>query len=125
MAKSRPSRRRNLPARTVPRTPAPASDRLLGDIRQLIDAAREQTASAVNSALVRLYWHIGKRIREDVLGERRAEYGEEILQTLSAKLVAEYGRGFSEKSLRHMMRFAEVFPSEEPVKRLSPHRGDN
>ena len=45
--------------------PAIAADRLLGDIRALIEAAREQTAQAVNSALVLLYWHIGKRIRED------------------------------------------------------------
>lgn len=45
------------------------AERLLGDIRSLIEADREQTARAVNSALVGLYWHIGKRIREDVLHE--------------------------------------------------------
>jgi hypothetical protein len=66
-----------------------AHDRLLGDIRHLIETAREQTAReqtahAVNSALVGLYWHIGTRIRHDVLQERRAEYGENIVQTLSA-----------------------------------------
>ena len=91
---------------------------LLDDIRSLIESAREQTARAVNSALVGMYWHIGKRIREDVLQNERAEYGKEILQTLSAKLTADYGRGFSEKSLRHMMRFAEVFADEEIVSAL-------
>ena len=52
----------------MPTVPAVSTDRLLGDIRALIEAAREQTARAVNSALVGLYCHIGKRIREDVLG---------------------------------------------------------
>jgi hypothetical protein len=65
--------------RTVALRPALGADRLLGDIRALIEAARAQTAQAVNSAIVALYWHIGKRIREDVLGEKRAEYGETYL----------------------------------------------
>lgn len=95
-----------------------AAQSLLGDLRELIEAAREQTARAVNSTLVAMYWQIGKRIREDVLKEERAGYGEEILQTLSAKLTEEYGRGFSGKSLWHMMRFAEVFPDEEIVSAL-------
>ncbi len=68
---------------------------LLGDIRGLIEAAREQTACAVNSALVGMYWQIDKRIREDVLQNERAEYGNEILQTLSEELTEDYGRGFS------------------------------
>ncbi len=51
---------------------AVAADRLLGDVRALIEAAREQTARAVNSALVGLYWHIGTRIRQDILREKRA-----------------------------------------------------
>src|SRR5258708_14213378 len=81
MAKTAKTPRRALPARPAPRAPAQPSGRLLGDIRSLIEAAREQTARAVNSALVGLYWHIGKRIREDVLHQQRAGYGEEILQT--------------------------------------------
>jgi predicted nuclease of restriction endonuclease-like (RecB) superfamily len=98
--------------------PATADDRLLGDIRALIEAAREQTARAVNSALVGLYWHIGKRVREDVLREERAEYGQRIVETLSARLTAEYGRGFDRRNLFHMIRFAEVFPDEAIVNAL-------
>jgi hypothetical protein len=71
-----------------------AHDRLLDDIRHLIETAREQTARAVNSALVGLYWHIGTRNRHDVLQGKGAEYGENIVQTLSAQLTVEYGRGF-------------------------------
>ena len=95
-----------------------ADDRLLGDLRALIEAAREQTARAVNSALVGLYWNIGTRIRQDILQEKRAEYGERIVPTLSTQLTAQYGRGYTEKSLRHMIRFAEVFPDEEIVSAL-------
>jgi predicted nuclease of restriction endonuclease-like (RecB) superfamily len=92
---------------------------LLGDIRQLIEAARQQTARVVNSALVGMYWHIGRRIREDVLKNDRAEYGKEILQTLSEELTAEYGRGFGRANLSSMLRFAEVFSDERIAQTLS------
>ena len=54
-------------------------------------------ARTVNSAMVALYWQIGKRIREDVLHEQRAEYGEQIVATLSGQLTVEYGRGFTRR----------------------------
>jgi predicted nuclease of restriction endonuclease-like (RecB) superfamily len=118
MPKARKNTRHTSPSPPAPPVPAVASDRLLGDVRALIAAAREQTARAVNSALVGLYWHIGKRVREDVLREKRADYGEAIVATLSRQLTAEYGRGYTEKSLRHMIRFAEVFPDEAIVSAL-------
>jgi predicted nuclease of restriction endonuclease-like (RecB) superfamily len=118
MAKARKNTRSTSPARSKGATPALVTDRLLGDIRTLIESAREQTARAVNAALVGLYWNIGRRIRDDILHEQRAAYGEEIVSALARQLTAEYGRGFSEKSLRHMVRFAEVFPSEEIVSAL-------
>jgi DUF1016 N-terminal domain len=46
-----------------------------------------------NSSLVGLYWHIGERIREDVLGYKRAEYGQQIVSALSTQLTFEYERG--------------------------------
>ena len=92
---------------------------LIGDLRQLIEAAREQTARTVNSTLVTMYWQIGKRIRADVLQSRRAEYGKEIVQTLSEKLTEEYGNGFTRSSLSRMMSFAEGFPDERIVAALS------
>lgn len=96
-----------------------ASQALLTDIRQLIGQSRVQLATAVNSALTLLYWHIGRRIRSEVLKGERAEYGEQIVASLSQQLVTDYGRGFSNKNLRHMLRFAEVFPGEEIVYALS------
>lgn len=92
---------------------------LLGDIRQVIEAAREQTARAVNSALVSMYWQIGKRIREDVLQNERAEYGKEIVSALSAQLTTEYGKGFGQRNLEQMIRFAEVFPDSQIAQTLS------
>lgn len=92
---------------------------LLADLRQLIEQARQAAAVAVNAGLTLMYWHIGQRIRTDVLGGQRAGYGEEIVATVSRQLTTDYGRSFSAKSLRHMMRFAEVFPSQEIVSTLS------
>ena len=122
MPKGRKNTRRAASLSAV--TPAPAAtDRLLADVRALIEAAREQTARAVNSALVGLYWHIGTRIRQDILQEKRAEYGEQIVDSLSTQLSAEYGRGFGRRSLFRMIQFAESFPDEQIVSALSAQLG--
>ena len=55
---------------------------LIGDIRRLIEIARHNVAVTVNASLTILYWQIGNRIRLDILKEKRARYGEEILPTL-------------------------------------------
>jgi predicted nuclease of restriction endonuclease-like (RecB) superfamily len=92
---------------------------LLIQIRALIEEARRQTAVAVNIGLTLLYWRIGRRIHLEVLGSERAAYGEQIVVTVSRQLVVDYGRGYSEKNLRRMVQFAEVFPEEEIVVTLS------
>jgi predicted nuclease of restriction endonuclease-like (RecB) superfamily len=92
---------------------------LLADIRALIAEARRQTTVAVNMGLTLLYWRIGQRIHREVLGSERAAYGEQIVVTMSRQLVADYGRGYSEKNLRRMVQFAELFPEEEIVATLS------
>ena len=92
---------------------------LLADLHEVIEQARQAAAVAVNAGLTLMYWHIGQRIRTDVLGNQRASYGDEIIATVSRQLTADYGRSFSAKSLRHMMRFAEVFPDLEIVSTLS------
>lgn len=119
MAKTKKTPRGTPPTHSNAATPALAADRLLGDIRALIESAREQTARAVNSALVGLYWHIGTRIRQDVLQEKRADYGEKIVSALGRQLTEEYGRGYTEKGLRRMIQFAERFPDGEIVAALS------
>ncbi len=102
-------------------TPAsePPHPQLLGDIRQLIEQGRRQLAATVNSALTLLYWHIGERIQREILQGSRAAYGEQIVSALARQLESDYGRGFSAKNLRHMLRFAETFPDAEIVSTLS------
>ena len=96
-------------------TPAPE---LLAEIRQMIEETREAVASTVNAGLTLLYWRIGKRINDEVLQGERADYGKAIVATLGKELEAEFGRGFSSKSLRHMIRFAEAYPDAEIVSAL-------
>ena len=92
---------------------------LIGDIRSLIETARHNVAVAVNAGLTILYWQIGNRIRQDILKEKRADYGKEILATLSQELTKEYGNGFSYTALTRMVRFAELFPDTQIVATLS------
>lgn len=87
-----------------------AAEGLMGDIRTLIEETRSTVAVAVNSGLTLLYWRVGRRIHQEILKGGRAEYGKQILQALCAKLTAEYGKGWSERNLAYMVRFAEVFP---------------
>ena len=102
---------------------ASASRPLLADVRELIVQAREGVARAVDSGLTALYWHVGRRIRQDILKEKRAEYGEKIVHALSAQLVAEFGRGFTVRNLFNMIRFAEVFPDPKIVSALRTQLG--
>ena len=97
---------------------ASPESRLLADLRTMIAAARVQAARSVDSTLVMLYWRLGRRLREDILEQKRATYGEEIVATLAHQLSAEFGRGFGEKNLRRMVQFAEVFPEERIVAAL-------
>jgi predicted nuclease of restriction endonuclease-like (RecB) superfamily len=99
-------------------TPKP-HDALLIELRGLIEAARQHVAQTANATLTMLYWYVGQRIHKEVLKEQRAEYGEEILPTLSAKLVRDYGQGFSARNLARMVQFAEVFPDEAIVSPLA------
>ncbi len=91
---------------------------LLGELRTMIVQARASVARAVDSALTTLYWHIGRRVHADILNHERAAYGQEIVSALGRQLSAEFGRGFDDKSLRHMLKFAEAFPREAIVSAL-------
>ena len=92
---------------------------LLSDLRELIGLARQQVAQTANSTLTLLYWKMGERIGREILRGGRAEYGEQIVSTLSTQLVLEYGKGFGLRSLRRMVQFAEAFPDENLVATLA------
>ena len=88
---------------------------LFKTVKGLIQASKQHIAVFVNAEMSMLYWKIGRVVRREILDERRAEYGKQIVATLSRQLEAEYGSSFSEKNLRRMMQFAEVFPDEQIV----------
>ena len=92
---------------------------LITDLRTLINEARNKVALIVNTEITLLYWHIGKRINKEVLGNQRAEYGKQIVSTVSTQLTKEYGRGFELRNLRRMMQFAELFPDFQIVAALA------
>jgi predicted nuclease of restriction endonuclease-like (RecB) superfamily len=88
------------------------------EVKQLIEQSRQNVAVAVNAEITLLYWNIGKRINQEVLNFNRAEYGKQVVATLSQQLTQEYGSGWSEKQLLHCIRFAETFPEEQIVSTL-------
>lgn len=86
----------------------------VSEIKQILSAARQKAYSAVNFAMVEAYWLIGKRIvEEEQQGKERATYGEEILKTLSIELTQEFGKGFSERSLRDFRQFYLSFQEND------------
>jgi hypothetical protein len=102
---------------------SPSSDvtdgALFGDVSDLIDRARVRTASAINTEIVVLYWSIGKRVREDVLGGERAEYRKDVVKQLAARLTERYGRGYGWRNLTRMVKFAELYPELEILSPLA------
>src|SRR5262245_10911992 len=84
----------------------------------MIEAARQEIAVTANAALTTLYWHLGRRVRTEILRDRRAEYGARIVYTVGRQLETRYGRGFGVKNLRRMVQFAEAFPNREIVAAL-------
>ncbi len=85
---------------------------LIGDIAELLEAARRNAARAVNALMTATYWEIGRRIVEfEQRGKKRAEYGEELLQRLAQDLTARFGRGFSYPNVNKFRQFYLAFPA--------------
>jgi predicted nuclease of restriction endonuclease-like (RecB) superfamily len=85
----------------------------IGEIKVLITESKHQVAISINATISLLYWQVGKRIKEEVLKNERAEYGKQVIQTLSTQLTAEYGRGWSKRQLHHCILFAETIPDAQ------------
>jgi hypothetical protein len=99
---------------------SPASKDLIGgdpqlsrDITKLIRQSRQEAARQRNAQLTELYWRIGKRLSEAVLGGERAAYGEKVIGSLSSGLATQYRRGWSAKQMHHCRRFADTLPDAE------------
>lgn len=84
------------------------------DISQLLDNARKQAKTAVNTAMVYTYYEIGRRIvEEEQHGENRAAYGQQILQGLSDHLTKAFGKGYSVGNLKNIRQFYMVFSNDQ------------
>ena len=94
-------------------------NKLFQDINHLIQESKTKVAAVANAEITILFWNLGNRINVDVLGNARAQYGKQIVVTLSRQLTAYYGNSYDEKKLRRMMQFAKSFPSLENVVTLS------
>ncbi|MDU0593328.1 YhcG family protein [Pseudomonas aeruginosa] len=85
-------------------------------IVEVLDAARHAAARSVNALMTASYWEIGHRIVEaEQRGKRRAGYGEQLIERLSADLTAQFGRGFSRPNLQQMRSFFLTWPIRQTV----------
>ena len=85
---------------------------LYSDVCSIIDTTRHQLATAYTNYQLLMYWHIGARINQNVLGGKRGEYGAQIVSTLSTQLQEQYGGEYAERNLRRMMQFSQEISSE-------------
>lgn len=96
-----------------------SSSNLISEIKHLIESAKHRVAYKANSELVLLYWNIGKQLENAILQTDRAEYGEQIVATVSRQLAMEYGRGFSKAAIFRMIQFYKLYQQQEIVAILS------
>jgi hypothetical protein len=83
---------------------------ILPEIRSLIEMSRHHAAVTANLAMVNLYWNIGRVITQDIKkNEKRAGYGEQLVEEVARVLTQEYGQGFSARNLWDMNRFYAEF----------------
>ncbi len=92
---------------------------LFNELSQLIEQSQQQVVAQANSTLTLLFWHVGNRINQNILLNKRADYGKQIVPTLSTQLTLQYGKNFEEGNLRRMMQFARQFTDEQIVATVS------
>ncbi len=81
-----------------------------GRIRRILESARSKAIRVANFEMVLAYWIIGREIaEEEQKGKQRADYGVYLLTSLSKRLTRDFGKGFSEQSLRNMRQFYGLF----------------
>ena len=84
--------------------------KILPEIRSLIEVSRHHVAVTANLALVNLYWNIGRIIAQDIQkNEKRAGYGDQLVEEIARELTKDYGSGYSAKNLWDMKRFFSAF----------------
>ncbi len=86
---------------------------LYSDVCQIIDNSRQRLAITINAEICMMHWQIGKRIKEDVLYNQRAEYGKQVVKNLAEQLTLRFGKGWSDRKLLHCIRAAYTFTEDE------------
>lgn len=98
------------------RSDANSYGELIRNIGSLLETGKKQAVSAVNQAMVRTYWEIGKHIVEyEQAGNEKAEYGSETLKRLSRDLTERYGNGFGMSNINKMRKFYSLYPILQTV----------
>ena len=92
-------------------------ENIFRQISALVDAARGRVAASINQEMAMLYWNVGKIVKEEILENSRADYGKGAVLSLSGKLTAAYGQGFSAPNLWNMVKFYESYPILYAVRR--------
>jgi len=96
-----------------------ASNELVQRISGLINDARHRIVQSVNHTMVLTYFEIGRMIvEEEQNGNVRADYGTQLLKTLSIKLTIDFGKGFSKRNLEQMRQFYLVYSKAQTVSAL-------
>lgn len=94
---------------------------LIDDLVILIQETKTQIISNINSSLTVSFWHVGNLVLNYILQNKRADYGKQIVVTVSRELVERFGRNYEEKNLRRMIQFVEKYNDFEKVVTLSRH----
>jgi predicted nuclease of restriction endonuclease-like (RecB) superfamily len=92
---------------------------VISDIVEIIEKAHAHVAREYNTTHVLLCWLIGRRIDQEILKSERAEYGENVVISLSNHLSMKYGKGYSRPHIFRMIKFAKLFPDQDIVSTLS------
>ncbi len=95
------------------------SDHLYDGVAAIIDNAKMQVAIYVNTQTCMTFWNVGKYIIDDMDYQTYSAYGKKILATLSQRLTARYGKGFTYSALTRMMKVAHIYNNREMFAMLS------
>ena len=91
-----------------------ANTHVVEDIRNIITKARSKAYQSINAALIRSNWEIGKRIvEEEQLGKQRADYGIQLIKSISQQLTSEFGSGYGVRNLAYFKQLYQYFPDWE------------
>ena len=84
---------------------------LYQDACTIIEQAQAMAYRAVNEVLIKRNWLLGMRIQREVLKDKRAEYGEQVVKNLAMELTNRYGKGFSMRNLYNFVVFFQQHPN--------------